>query len=122
MGGRSGKVYLLGPGTSDVSGDSDETEMFDHDDEDKDLESQVSRGQSKSTNDKAGSRSEREETPAPAHGEKQRTPEAAGGENPFDTPSSTTWEKSTTFESPTRAEMASATALPTKLVNPSKED
>lgn len=122
MGGRSGKVYLLGPGTSDMLGDSDETEMFDHDDEDKDLESQVGRGQSHSTNDKAGSRSEREETPAPAHSEKQQTPEPVEGENPFDTPSSTSTEKSATFESPTRAEMESATALPTKLVNPSKED
>ncbi|KAI4129752.1 MAG: hypothetical protein LQ347_003639 [Umbilicaria vellea] len=122
MGGRSGKVYLLGPGTSDMLGDSDETEMFDHDDEDKDLESQVGRGQSHSTNDKAGSRSEREETPAPAHNEKQQTPEPAEGENPFDTPSSTSTEKSATFESPTQAEMESATALPTKLVNPSKED
>ena len=122
MGGRSGKVYLLGPGTTDMMGDSDETEMFDHDDEDKDLESQVSRSQANSADEKAGSRSEREETPAPAHNEKQQTPEQVEGENPFDTPSSTTSERSATFESPTKAEMASPTALPTKLVNPPKEN
>ena len=121
MGGRSGKVYLLGPGTTDMMADSDETEMFDHDDEDKDLESQVSRGENNSTDDKAGSRSEREETPAPGSSETQQTPEPVEGENPFDTPSSTTSEKPATFESPTKQEMATPTALPTKLVNPPKE-
>jgi protein phosphatase PTC2/3 len=39
-----GRIILLGDGT-EVLTDSDDTEMFDHGDEDKDLESQVHKGQ-----------------------------------------------------------------------------
>ncbi|MCJ1299267.1 Protein phosphatase 2C 2 [Hypocenomyce scalaris] len=113
---RSGKIILLGDGK--MLTDDDETETFDHDDEDQDLESQVSKGQANSANEKAGSRSQREETPAPEYSEKRQTPEPVEGENPFDTPSSTTSEKSATFDLPTKEELASNTALPTKLANP----
>lgn len=46
LGGRSGRIILLGDGT-EVLTDSDETEMFDHEEEDKDLASQVGKGQTK---------------------------------------------------------------------------
>ena len=39
-----GRIILLGDGT-EVLTDSDDTEMFDHADEDKDLDSQVHKGQ-----------------------------------------------------------------------------
>lgn len=39
-----GRIILLGDGT-EVLTDSDDTEMFDHGDEDRDLESQVHKGQ-----------------------------------------------------------------------------
>jgi protein phosphatase 2C family protein 2/3 len=38
-----GRIILLGDGT-EVLTDSDDTEMFDHGDEDRDLESQVNKG------------------------------------------------------------------------------
>ena len=43
-GNQKGRVILLGDGT-EVLTDSDNTEMFDHDDEDMDLDSQVHKGQ-----------------------------------------------------------------------------
>jgi protein phosphatase 2C family protein 2/3 len=43
-GNQPGRIILLGDGT-EVLTDSDNTEMFDHDDEDQDLDSQVHRGQ-----------------------------------------------------------------------------
>jgi protein phosphatase PTC2/3 len=42
---RGGRIILLGDGT-EVLTDSDDTEMFDHGEEDKDLASQVPKGQS----------------------------------------------------------------------------
>ena len=60
VGGRSGRIILLGDGT-EVLTDSDETEMFDHEEEDKDLDSQVARGQSTAETGRAT----REETPGP---------------------------------------------------------
>ena len=61
--GRSGRIILLGDGT-EVLTDSDDAEMFDHTDEDKDEQNQVLKGiSSKSGNESP--RSEREETPAP---------------------------------------------------------
>jgi protein phosphatase 2C family protein 2/3 len=43
-GNQKGRIILLGDGT-EVLTDSDDTEMFDHGDEDKDLDSQVHKGQ-----------------------------------------------------------------------------
>lgn len=62
--------------------------MFDHEDDDRDLESQVLRG---SVNHDAGIRSEREATPGP---HTTHTPDETDAENPSDSPSSTTTEKS----------------------------
>ena len=79
FGGRGGRIILLGDGT-EVLTDSDDAEMFDHSDEDKDTENQIQKGTpATSVND--STRSEREGTPAP----QPPTTES---------PSSTTTEKS----------------------------
>lgn len=61
MGGRAGRIILLGDGT-EVLTDSDEAEMFDHEEEDKDLNSQVTKGGMKPVDEGRGAR---EETPGP---------------------------------------------------------
>lgn len=61
IGGRSGRIILLGDGT-EVLTDSDETEMFDQEEEDKDLDSQVSKGKPQQNDE---GRNAREETPGP---------------------------------------------------------
>ena len=60
LGHQQGRIILLGDGT-EVLTDSDDTEMFDHDEEDKDLESQVS----KANPNTEQARTEREGTPGP---------------------------------------------------------
>jgi len=64
-GGKSGRIILLGDGT-EVLTDSTEGDMFDNDGEDKDLESQVSRGQNDALASNDSTRIDREETPSPA--------------------------------------------------------
>ena len=118
VGGRSGRIILLGDGT-EVLTDSNESEMFDHEEEDKDLASQVSKGQVKLD---GGSRGGREETPEPeSHGtsERQQTPASIIEPNPFDTPSSTTSERSDVTEN-TKANIKAIpeSAIPEKLVTP----
>lgn len=117
VGGRSGRIILLGDGT-EVLTDSDETEMFDHEEEDKDLASQVSKGQMKVVDE---SRADREETPGPeSHdaSERQQTPESME-QNLFDTPSSTTSEKSDITETAkANIKAIPESALPEKLVTP----
>ncbi|KIW70908.1 hypothetical protein PV04_03139 [Phialophora macrospora] len=63
FGGRSGRIILLGDGT-EVLTDSDDTEMFDHSEEDKDAANQVKKG-TPNTSDVDSARGEREGTPAP---------------------------------------------------------
>lgn len=60
--GLGGRIILLGDGT-EISTDNNDNEMFDHDDEDKDLESQVDKyGKEESS---GGSRNDRQTTPGP---------------------------------------------------------
>jgi protein phosphatase PTC2/3 len=61
--GRSGRIILLGDGT-EVLTDSDDTDMFDHSEEDKDAENQIKKG-TPDTADADSARSEREGTPGP---------------------------------------------------------
>ncbi|KAG7004690.1 protein phosphatase 2C [Physcia stellaris] len=93
VGGRSGRIILLGDGTEVVT-DSDD--MFDHDEEDKDLDSQVSKG-------------------GPQSGKL-----AQGSENPFDTPPASTPEKVTSTDSRETAKPIPESAIPEKLVSPAK--
>ena len=114
MGGRSGRIILLGDGR-EILTDSDDTEMFDHGEEDKDLESQVSKGHSQSADENSRPRSEREETPAPQPQQSKEnenypnTPESSisGGSAPTDT---------TKME----AKRIPERAIPEKLVSPAK--
>jgi protein phosphatase PTC2/3 len=71
FGGKNGRIILLGDGT-EVLTDSDDTEMFDHSEEDKDTENQVNKGTPTITEDSI--RSEREGTPAPQSVERTESP------------------------------------------------
>jgi protein phosphatase 2C family protein 2/3 len=79
-----GRIIVLGDGT-EVLTDSDDAEMFDHSDEDKDTENQIQKG-TPATSDNDSTRSEREGTPAP-----QPPTETS---KMTDSPSSTNTEKS----------------------------
>lgn len=63
FGGRNGRIILLGDGT-EVLTDSDDTEMFDQSEEDKDTANQISK-ETPDTSDVDTNRSEREGTPGP---------------------------------------------------------
>ena len=120
MGGRSGRIILLGDGREIIT-ESDDTEMFDHDEEDKDLDSQVMKSHPQPDDDHT--RSEREETPGPQlqPSKETHTPESNENANPFDSPTSTTSGKSTPVE-PTKGEVKtiSESAIPEKLVSPAR--
>lgn len=60
--GPGSRLILLGDGT-EISTEAPDSEMFDHADEDKDLDSQVNKFQSEESKN---GRNTREETPAPA--------------------------------------------------------
>lgn len=97
--GLGGRVILLGDGT-EISTDAPDSEMFDHDDEDKDLDSQVDKFHHEESSGSNGStQHDREETPGPVP-QKEST----------ESPSSVKTEKSDTTES------KAAESLPTKLV------
>ncbi|CAN9409956.1 unnamed protein product [Alternaria alternata] len=83
--GNGGRIILLGDGTEVSTGDHD-GEMFDNEDEDKDLDSQVNK-YNQEANDK--SRQDREGTPGPQHESKVQVTES---------PSSVQTEKSDALE------------------------
>lgn len=113
---RSGRIILLGNGTEVVT-ESDELEVFDHEDDDRDLENQVSKhdaNASKETTD----RNQREDTPAPPSQDSANTHESAGFNNRFESPSSTTSERSEPTETAPSVKKIPESALPEKLVTP----
>jgi protein phosphatase PTC2/3 len=61
--GNRGRIILLGDGT-EVLTDSDDADMFDHSEEDKDTENQIKKG-TPDTSDVDSTRTEREGTPGP---------------------------------------------------------
>lgn len=63
FGGRGGRIILLGDGT-EVLTDSDDTEMLDQSEEEKDATNQVKKT-TPATSDEETARNEREGTPAP---------------------------------------------------------
>ena len=96
--------------------------MFDHEEEDKDLESQVSKGQTRPNDDNRGVREETPGPEAPTSVEKQQQTPVSAERNPFDTPSSTTSEKSDTMNA-TNNKVIPESALPEKLVaSPTSQD
>ena len=119
FGGRSGRIILLGNGT-EVLTESDEQEVFDHEDDDRDLENQVSRGDANAVGGNGELRNQRHETPGPPSQESRSqhdTPGPIETGNPFDTPSSTTSERSESTET-IPIKTVPENALPEKLVTP----
>ncbi|KAL8874184.1 MAG: hypothetical protein Q9174_000450 [Haloplaca sp. 1 TL-2023] len=119
-GGRSGRVILLGNGT-EILTDSDEQETFDHEDDDRDLENQVSRHDTTASQQSTEARNQREETPGPPSTDAtsvQRTPSSTEVSNPFESPSSTTSERSEPAEMASIANRIPESVLPDKLVTP----
>jgi protein phosphatase 2C family protein 2/3 len=107
FGGRSGRIILLGDGT-EVLTDSDDTEMFDRVEEDKDLESQVRKGPA-SEDDMA--RGEREGTPGPA----DDTPSTSGSTTSKTTESPSSMNTEFSENPAAKMKVAAETALHDKL-------
>lgn len=117
IGGRSGRIILLGDGT-EVLTDSDETEMFDHEEEDKDLDSQVTKGKAKSSEE---GRAERGETPGPETApsiEQSRTPEPIEPNPSVASASSITPSFNTSEGVKRNVKTIPESALPDKIVTP----
>ncbi|KAL6715013.1 Protein phosphatase 2C 2 [Lecanora helva] len=120
VGGRSGRIILLGD-SAEVQTDSDETEMFDHEEEDKDLESQATKGQPMANDAIRGTR---EETPGPEGSDAdQRNNTSAIAEAQSDDASPTT-----VTDHPDQSERAKSveipeSAIPDKIVtSPSNQE
>lgn len=120
---RPGNIILLGDGRHILT-DGDDTHMFDYGDEDRDLESQASKDWEEIKNgDVEAGQSKVAHEAAPLKREKSQTPEPSEEGNPFDTPSSTTSEKSEDNSTATpNAKVIPETALPTKFFSPGKEN
>lgn len=120
---RSGNIILLGDGRH-VLTDGDDTHMFDYGDEDRDLESQASKDWEDIKNgDVEADQSKVAHEETPQKREKSQSPELFEESNPFDTPSSTTSEKSEDNSTATpNVKVIPDTALPTKLFSPVKEN
>ncbi|KAL8987415.1 MAG: hypothetical protein Q9177_003373 [Variospora cf. flavescens] len=119
FGGRSGRIILLGNGTEVVT-DSDEQEAFDHEDDDRDLENQVSKHNASASHDTIN-RNQREDTPGPPTQDSSNTHDRSGyreANNPVESPSSTTSEKSGPPELAPMVRTIPESALPEKLVTP----
>ena len=95
LGGRSGRIILLGDGT-EVLTDSADSDMFDHDEEDKDLESQIHKGQ-------VHARSEREGTPGPSAANDSHMPDKLVNPPTPSTGTSSTSQHSSDTETKTKA-------------------
>ncbi|KAI4197009.1 MAG: hypothetical protein LQ350_006196 [Teloschistes chrysophthalmus] len=120
FGGRSGRIILLGNGTEVVT-DSEEQEVFDHEDDDRDLENQISKHSAHASKGTVESRNQREDTPGPPSQDStstQKSPESTEINNPFDSPSSTVSEKSESTDVPSTIKQIPESALPDKLTTP----
>lgn len=128
IGSRSGRIILLGDGTEALT-ESDDAEMFDQDEEDKDLDAQVAKGRIEELHDDDDDsrlRSEREETPAPegqksaTHGTLEQPPTAQGGNS---TAAADEAGKNPPLQaSPISIKSIPESAIPEKLVSPAKTD
>jgi len=104
FGGLGGRIIFLGDGTENSSDPADpDSEMFDHDDEDADLDMQVNRGPVEESEENADpifstERSQREGTPGPTPAPHPETPTTAGGSSKprsnTESPSSVSTERS----------------------------
>lgn len=77
LGGRAGRIILLGDGTEIVTGqgDDDDVDMEDRgeaEEADSDVEEQVKKGQAETNGESDAARTKREETPAPSTGSAEK--------------------------------------------------
>lgn len=114
MSGRQGRIILLGDG-SEVLTESDDTEMFDHDEEDKDLDSQVSKGHPGVEDSNSRPRGDREETPGP-----QPQKSDKGEDSASITSHETTTSGSSVSTASSETKIIPESALPEKLVSPAQ--
>ncbi|KAI4251330.1 MAG: hypothetical protein LQ352_004919 [Teloschistes flavicans] len=121
FGSRAGRIILLGNG-NEVITDSDEQEVFDHEDDDRDLENQISKHSANAPEGSIDLRNQREDTPGPPSQDStltQKSPESTETSNPFESPSSTTSEKSEpTDMAASTVKQIPESALPEKLTTP----
>ena len=119
MGGRAGRIILLGDGT-EVLTEGDDTQMFDHDEEDKDLDAQVSRGHVEELDEEdERQRSQREATPAPeSQSDASRAADPNAAKSKTDAPDNS--ESSPIQASPISMKAVPDTTLPEKLVTPDR--
>lgn len=85
IGGYKGRIIFLGDGT-EVLTDSDDTEMFDNAEEDKDLASQVSKSTSGEDNDNVGAAPPRAPSPPPREKKSSAATESKTETTSNDTP------------------------------------
>ena len=119
MGGRNGRIILLGDGT-EVLTESDDTDMFDHDEEDKDLDAQVTKGHVESNDEDSRQRGEREETPAPES--LKGTTQAAEPTKSEDSRAAGDAGNPPLQASPISIKSIPESAIPEKLVSPAKTE
>ena len=93
-----------------MSTESDDTEMFDHEDEDRDLDSQVIKGQAPKEEEHGQARNERGITPGPQS--------QIGDEHPSASDSTSSDETNTSEAPKTIVKPVGDTALPEKLSSP----
>lgn len=120
FGGRSGRIILLGNGTEVVT-DSDEQEVFDHEDDDRDLENQISKHSAHASKETNDLRNQREDTPGPSSQDStstQKSPESTEINHAFDSPSSTVSEPPEPTEMASTVKPIPESALPDKLTTP----
>jgi protein phosphatase PTC2/3 len=115
FGGLGGRIILLGDGTELSSDSADpDSEMFDHDDEDLDLEAQVQRGSADESHDHSEEsfRRQREGTPAPSGNPGLSNQSATSNE---ESPSSVSTERSQPAQAEdSKAENATKTESPSE--------
>lgn len=80
LGGRAGRIILLGDGTEIVTGqgDDEDVDMEDRgeaEEADSDVEEQVKKGQAETNGETDAARAKREETPAPSTGSEAKSEE-----------------------------------------------
>lgn len=118
LGGRPGRVIILTDGT-EVLTDSDEQEMFDHEEDDIEWNRHARQGHLLGSETESDSRSNREATPGPHSEDRHETNHTP---EPIEPQPSTKSEKSVSEGSSKAAILRAAdSALPTKLVNPEPE-
>ena len=112
-----GRVIYLGDGT-EVLTDGDDVDMFDQDEEDKDLDAQVTRGQVGSNDEDQRLRSEREATPGPESKQEGSERIESSPVKPNGASARNEGDDSALQASPVSIKSIPESAIPEKLVSP----